>query len=62
MKLRLTHVLVLINLALNFVASVAAGPLEDGNAAYERRDYATAMRILRPLANQGDGMLRPLPG
>jgi|SRR5208282_252611 len=62
MKLRLTHVLASIILALNFVAPVAAGPLEDGNAAYKRRDYATAMRILRPLANQGDGMAETIVG
>jgi hypothetical protein len=41
-------------LALGVAGPVAAGPLEDGNAAYKRRDYATAMRILRPLADQGD--------
>jgi hypothetical protein len=43
----------LILLLLSIAAPVAAGPLEDGNAAYKRRDYATAMRILRPLADQG---------
>jgi uncharacterized protein len=32
----------------------AAGPLEDGEAAYHRGDYAEAMRLLRPLAEQGD--------
>ena len=31
-----------------------AGPLEDGEAAYHRGDYAEAMRLLRPLAEQGD--------
>lgn len=30
-----------------------AGPLEDGAAAYERKDYATALRLWRPLAGQG---------
>src|SRR6476659_8327251 len=34
-------------------ASVA-GPLEDGEAAFKRGDYATALRLWRPLANQGD--------
>ena len=33
---------------------MAAGPLEDANAAYNRGDYATALRLLRPLADQGD--------
>ena len=31
-----------------------AGPLEDGGAALSRGDYATALQILRPLAEQGD--------
>jgi TPR repeat protein len=33
-----------------------AGPLEDAEAAYERGDYATAMRIFRPLAEDGDAI------
>ena len=32
---------------------VRAGPLEGGIGAYKRGDYTTALRILRPLANQG---------
>jgi hypothetical protein len=32
----------------------AAGPLEDGLAAYDRGDFATAMRLWRPLAEQGN--------
>jgi S1-C subfamily serine protease len=35
------------------VGSAIAGPFEDGVAAYTRRDYATALRLLRPLADQG---------
>jgi TPR repeat protein len=31
-----------------------AGPLEDGGAAYERGNYATALRLFKPLAEQGD--------
>jgi len=34
--------------------AVAAGPLENGIAAYLRGDYATALRILEPLAEDGD--------
>ncbi len=33
---------------------VVAGPLEDAVAAYERRDYQTALRLLSPLAEQGN--------
>ena len=31
-----------------------AGPFEDGLAAAQKGDYATAMRLWRPLAEQGD--------
>jgi len=34
--------------------SVIAGPLEDGIAAAERGDYAAALRLWRPLAEEGD--------
>jgi TPR repeat protein len=40
--------------AVGFAGSVLAGPLEDGFAAYERADYATAMGLWRRLADQGD--------
>ena len=37
-----------------FVAGAAgAGPLEDAQAAYERKDFATAQRLWSPLAEQG---------
>ena len=36
-------------------ASVAvAGPFEDGQAAYNRHDYATALQVWRPLADHGN--------
>jgi TPR repeat protein len=35
---------------------VLAGPLEDGQAAYDAGDYETAIRLWRPLAKQGDAM------
>src|SRR5260370_28418859 len=41
-------------LAVAFARSVAAGPLEDALDAAERRDYATAIRLWRPLADQGE--------
>lgn len=34
--------------------SAIAGPYEDAGAAYTRGDYATALRLMRPLADQGD--------
>jgi hypothetical protein len=32
----------------------AAGPFEDATAAFYNGDYATTMRLVRPLAEQGD--------
>lgn len=39
---------------LSLAAPVAAGPFEDAVVAYERGDYATALPILHPLADQGN--------
>ena len=38
------------------VASAVAGPYEDGLAAYNRGDYATALRLFPPLAEQGNAL------
>jgi TPR repeat protein len=54
MNLTLKHVAAAIILLLGFAASAAAGPLEDADAALKRRDYATAVRLNRPLAEQGN--------
>ena len=40
--------------ALSTIGSGMAGPFEDGLAAYKRQDYATALRLWKPLAEQGD--------
>lgn len=37
-----------------FVCTAAAGPFEDGIAAYKAGDFATALRLWQPLADQGD--------
>jgi TPR repeat protein len=43
------------SLFLVAVAGAAvAGPFEDAVTAYVKGDYATALRLLRPLADQGD--------
>ena len=39
--------------AVSFAGPVAAGPYEDGLAAYIKGDHATALRLWRPLAEQG---------
>ena len=54
MKLTLKHAIAAIIVVLRFGTPVAAGPLEDADAAIKRRDYATAVRLIRPLAEQGD--------
>ena len=54
MKPTLKHALAAIVLVLSLAAPVAAGPLEDARAAYRREDFATALRLFRPLANKGD--------
>jgi TPR repeat protein len=55
MKLTLSHAIAVSILVLSFAAPLAAGPYEDAIAAYNSGDYATAFRLLRPLAEQGDG-------
>jgi len=54
MKFTLKHAVAAIILVLGFATPVVAGPLEDANAAIKRRDYATALRLIRPLAEQGN--------
>ena len=54
MTLTLKQVVATILLMLSLAAPVAAGPLEDGYTAYTRGDFATAMRLMRPLADQGN--------
>jgi uncharacterized protein len=40
--------------AMMLTKDVAAGPREDAGAAYKKGDYATALRLIRPLAEKGD--------
>src|SRR4051794_33844140 len=39
---------------LDFASPATAGPFEDGLDAYANRQYATALEMFRPLADQGD--------
>ena len=45
-------------LALALFGAALAGPLEDGYAAFKRGDYAAAMQIFHPLAEQGNASAR----
>ena len=53
MTLALKHTIVAILLILSLTAHVAAGPFEDAFAAYNRGDYATALRLYQQLADKG---------
>ena len=50
----LKRILAGVVLSLMLTGGAAAGPYEEGVAAYHRGDYATAVRLFRPLAEQGD--------
>jgi TPR repeat protein len=41
-------------LALALFGTAMAGPLEDGEVAYQRGDYTVALRLWRPLADGGN--------
>ncbi len=50
LRATLTALLILLALA----GAAVSGPIEDADAAYDGGDYAAALRLLRPLADQGD--------
>ncbi len=50
------HTLTAIVLVLYFAAPVAAGPFEDAVEAHSRGDSQKALRLIRPLANDGDAV------
>jgi TPR repeat protein len=57
MRKKVLRALLIMMLALSCTVSggaIFAGPLEESMAAYDRGDYATAVRLLRPLADQGN--------
>ena len=43
---------------LVMASAAVAGPFEDGQAAYDRHDYATAFQDWRPLADHGDAKVQ----
>jgi TPR repeat protein len=52
MKLLRTTLTALLMMTATEVAAVA-GPIEDAGAAHDRGEFATALRLLRPLADHG---------
>lgn len=54
MKLALRYSLAAIILVLCIASPATAGPLEDADAAFAKKDYATALRLYRMLADQNN--------
>jgi TPR repeat protein len=57
--------LILIGVAIMVLASTSgalAGPWEDGMAAYNRGDYAPAVKLFRPLAQSGNAKAQSVMG
>src|SRR6516162_11000778 len=52
--LKILRTLIIVLLLTASGSDVSAGPLEDGIAAYQRGDFAAALRLFQPLAEQGD--------
>ena len=48
-KLLLTLILVLIN-----IGTTSAAPIDEASAAYDKKDYERALKLLKPLAVQGN--------
>jgi TPR repeat protein len=56
---------ILIGVAIMVLASTSgalAGPWEDGMAAYNRGDYAPAIKLFRPLAQTGNAKAQSVMG
>ena len=54
MKLSIKILLATLVLSICLIAPALAGSFEDGVAAYDSKDYAAALWIFRPLAEQGN--------
>jgi uncharacterized protein len=54
MSQKINAAIAAIVLVSAFAAPVAAGTFEDAVDAHARGDYAKALRLIRPLANDGD--------
>ena len=60
--MRMLFLSLLLALGLASVGPATAGPLEDAIAAYQAGDYATALKLWTPLAEQGDAFAQGLLG
>jgi TPR repeat protein len=50
----LKRILAALMVAVVMAGSAEAAPFEDADAAYKHGDYATVLKLLKPLAEQGD--------
>ena len=57
--MKLKRAIAAIVLVSAFATPVAAGTFEDAVDAHARGDYAKALRLIRPLANDGDATREP---
>ena len=62
MKLPFKPAFAAILLMFSFATPVAAGPVEDGMAAYNSGDYATALRLWHPQGQHGNAIAQLLLG
>ena len=53
MKAILRSLFLALVIVLALAVRASAGPFEDGQIAYDRGDYATALQLWRPLAEKG---------
>ena len=53
MKLKLVRLCAAAVLSLSLVAPAVADSFDDALAAFDKGDYATALRLFRPFAEQG---------
>ncbi len=51
-----------VSLILGWAGCAWAGPLEDGVAAYKKRNYEVAMKLLKPLAEEGNPVAQETVG
>ena len=60
--MRMLLMSLLLALGLASLTRATAGPFEDGVAAYQAGDYAEAVRIFRPAAEQGNAQAQTILG
>ena len=52
----LRRTFIAFSVVAGFASPVLAGPLEDGVAAYKKRDWEKSMKLLKPLADEGNAV------